>query len=119
MDTFRMFSGLHAVVIATICALSAAAILVARRTPLPPGPTATERAIGIGYLAAWVTTYSFLLFPPLHEPAKTFPFQLCHLNALAAAALLVTRAAWLRPIVVDDAQVERDKAAQENEPPAH
>lgn len=27
--------------------------------------------------------------------------------------------AKVRPIVVDDAQVERDKAAQENEPPAH
>ncbi|HEV8095892.1 MAG TPA: TIGR02206 family membrane protein, partial [Burkholderiales bacterium] len=41
----------------------------------------------------------FLLFPPLHEPAKTYPLQLCHLNALAAALLLITRWATLRPLV--------------------
>ena len=40
------------------------------------------------------------------------------LGILAVGAFFLVWA-WLRPIVVDDAQLERDKAAQENEPPAH
>jgi hypothetical integral membrane protein (TIGR02206 family) len=99
MDTFRMFTALHAVVLAAILGLTALAIVVARRGPQPLMPTPTERAIGLAYLAAWGTTYVFLLFPPLHEPAKTLPLQLCHWNALAAALLLATRWEWLRPIV--------------------
>jgi uncharacterized membrane protein YwaF len=99
MDTFRMFTALHAVALAAILGLTALAIVSARRAPRPPGPTPTERAIGLAYLAAWATTYVFLLFPPLHEPAKTLPLQLCHWNALAAALLLATRWGMLRPIV--------------------
>ena len=94
-----MFTGLHAVVLAAIFGITALAIAMARRSPLPAGPTAAERAVGIAYIVAWVTTYSFLLFPPLHEPAKTYPLQLCHWNALAAALLLATRWNALRPIV--------------------
>jgi hypothetical integral membrane protein (TIGR02206 family) len=99
MDTFqsfRMFSGMHALVLAVILALTLGAIAAARRWP---GAHEAERGLGWAYLAAWVTTYAFLLFPPLHEPAKTFPFQLCHLAALAAALLLITRWQWLRPLV--------------------
>jgi hypothetical integral membrane protein (TIGR02206 family) len=99
METFRAFTWLHASALAAIFALTAIAVAVARRRPLPAAPTATERAIGWAYLAAWVTTYTFLLFPPLHEPAKTYPLQLCHLNALAAALLLATGWRWLRPLV--------------------
>ena len=36
-----------------------------------------------------------------------------------AVALFFLAWARLRPIVVDDAEVEPDKAAQENDPPAH
>ena len=94
-----MFTGLHAAVLAAILGLTALAIAVARRSPPSPGPTATERAIGFAYLAAWATTYLFLLFPPLHDPPKTYPLQLCHWNAVAAALLLATRWRALRPIV--------------------
>ena len=94
-----MFTGLHATVLAAIIGLTALAIAIARRGPLPAAPTPTERAIGIAYLIAWATTYLFLLFPPLHDPAKTYPLQLCHWNALAAALLLATRWNALRPIV--------------------
>lgn len=96
MDGFRMFSGLHALVLASILALTASAIAAARRAR---NPRPVERAVGWAYVAAWLTTYGFLLFPPLHEPAKTYPLQLCHLAALAAAALLITRREWLRPLV--------------------
>ncbi len=94
-----MFTGLHAAVLAVIFTVTALAIMLARRNPLPLGPTPAERAIGIAYLATWVTTYVFLLFPPLHEPPKTYPLQLCHWNAVAAALLLATRWNALRPIV--------------------
>ena len=83
-----MFSGLHAVALVAIFALTAIAIRIARHSVKPPFPTPAERAVGIAYLAAWVMTYGFLLFAPLHEPAKTYPLQLCHWNAVAAALLL-------------------------------
>ena len=40
------------------------------------------------------------------------------LGITAGGAFFITWA-WLRPIVVDEAQVEKDKQAQENEPPVH
>lgn len=40
------------------------------------------------------------------------------IGILAVGAFFMTWAK-VRPIVVDDEKVERDKAAQENEPPAH
>jgi hypothetical integral membrane protein (TIGR02206 family) len=98
MDSFRMFSGLHAAALAAIFGLTAAAIWIARRSPMPASPTPAERAIGIAYLATWVTTYLFLLSGTLHEPAKTYPLQLCHWNAVAAALLLATRWSALRPV---------------------
>lgn len=91
-----MFSGMHALVLAAIFLLTAASIRISRPGP---DPSRTERAVGYAYLGAWFTTYAFLLFPPLHEPAKTYPFQLCHLTAFAAALLLITRRQWLRPLV--------------------
>jgi len=99
MDTFRMFGGLHATALAAIFGLTALAIAVARGAAPSREATSLERAIGIAYIAAWATTYFFLLFPPLHEPAKTYPLQLCHWNALAAALLLATRWQALRPVV--------------------
>lgn len=99
METFRAFTWLHAAALAAILALTAIAVVVASRRPLPAAPTATERALGWAYVAMWITTYTFLLFPPLHEPAKTYPLQLCHWNALTAALLLVTGWRWLRPLV--------------------
>jgi len=99
MDTFRMFTALHAAVLAAILGLTVLAIGIAHRRPPSPGPTAIERAVGIAYLAAWVTTYAYLLSGPLHDPPKTYPLQLCHWNALAAALLLATRWEMLRPIV--------------------
>jgi hypothetical integral membrane protein (TIGR02206 family) len=99
METFRAFTWLHAAALAAVFALTAIAVAVARRRPLPAAPTAMERAIGWAYMAAWVTTYTFLLLPPLHDPAKTYPLQLCHWNAFAAALLLATGWRWLRPLV--------------------
>lgn len=95
MDSFRMFSGLHALVLTAIVAITWAAVHLGRQRQ----SRTAERALGWAYVAAWFTTYLFLLFPPLSEPAKTLPLQLCHLTALAAAVLLITGWRWLRPLV--------------------
>ncbi len=73
--------------------------MIARRRAPAAAPTAGERLVGLAYLAAWGTTYVYFFFSPMHEPAKTLPLQLCHLTAAAAALLLVTRWAVLRPLV--------------------
>jgi hypothetical protein len=38
---------------------------------------------------------------------------------IAAVGVFFIVWAWVRPIVVDEAEVERDKQAQDNEPPTH
>jgi hypothetical integral membrane protein (TIGR02206 family) len=99
MESFEPFGWLHAAALVAIFALTALAVALARLQPLPAGPAAPERVVGWGYIAAWITTYTFLLLPPLHDPAKTYPLQLCHWNALAAGLLLATGWRWLRPLV--------------------
>lgn len=98
-SSFRAFTPTHAAVLAAIAILTAAAIHLRRRSPAAPAATPGERLIGWAYLAAWVTTYVYLFFSDLHEPAKTLPLQLCHWTALGAALLLITRWTMLRPIV--------------------
>ena len=92
MEAFQAFSPLHAAVLLAIAASTAIAVMAARRSGIrrTDAPTAAERLVGFAYLAAWLTTYAFLLFPPLHDPARTYPFQLCHLAALTAALRLIS-----------------------------
>ena len=99
METFRAFGVLHAATLGAIAGLTVLAILVARRRPPAPPATPAERAVGWAYLSAWGTTYTYLFFSPLHEPAKTLPLQLCHITAALAALLLITRWELLRPLV--------------------
>ena len=99
MDTFRSFSALHAAALGAIALLVMLAIVLARRRGPTPRATPIERALGWAYLAAWVTTFTFLAFPPLLDPPKTYPLQLCHWTGVAAAAYLITRSSVLRPIV--------------------
>jgi len=99
MESFRALSATHAAVLAAIALLTLLAVRAARRRAAAPHARAGERLVGWAYLAAWVTTYLFLFFSSLHEPAKTLPLQLCHLTAAAAALLLITRWPMLRPIV--------------------
>ena len=99
LQAFRAFSALHAVTLVAIATLTGLAILVARIRGPSQRASPAERLVGWAYLAAWVTTYSYFLFSPLHEPAKTLPLQLCHITAALAALLLITRWQWLRPLV--------------------
>jgi hypothetical integral membrane protein (TIGR02206 family) len=96
MEIFRAFSPLHAGAVALIAVLTLAAILVRRRRPpepLAPGPI--ERVVGLGFLAMWLTTYAYLLFPPLRDLPTTLPLHMCHLAAATAPLVLLT--AW-RPL---------------------
>lgn len=99
METFRAYTALHAAALCAIALATVIAIALARRRTPAPQATAVERALGWAYPAAWGTTYAYFFFSPLHEPAKTLPLQLCHLNAFAAALLLIIRWPPLRPIV--------------------
>lgn len=91
METFRAFSALHAATLAVLAALVLAAVAVRRRRPSEPlAPSAAERAVALGFLAAWVTTYAYLLVPPLRDLPTTLPLHLCHLAALNAPLVLLT-----------------------------
>jgi hypothetical protein len=87
MDTFRMFTALHAAVLAAILGLTALAIGIARRGP--PSPRSDgNRACGRNGLSRGLGhDLRVPAFRPLHDPPKTYPLQLCHWNALAAALL--------------------------------
>ena len=99
MESFAAFGALHAAALGAIAALTVFAITMAKRRGPSPRPTAFERAVGWGYLAAALTTYSYFALSPMHEPSKTLPLQLCHLTAVAAALLLLTRHRVLRALV--------------------
>lgn len=99
METFRPFSLLHGATLLGIAILIGLAVFAARRRGPLRIASPLERCVGWAYLAAWVTTYGYFFTSSLHEPAKTLPLHLCHLTAAAAALLLITRRAFLRPIV--------------------
>jgi hypothetical integral membrane protein (TIGR02206 family) len=100
MESFRSFSGLHAAVLAVIAALTAIAIMIRRRhAPADAPPTPVERAVGAAYLALWVGTFVWLLFPPRHDPGTTYPLQLCHLCGACAALVLLTAQRGLRAVL--------------------
>jgi len=99
VETFRAFSALHLAVLAAIGALMALAVAVGLRRAHLPTPGPVERVIACTYAAAWIVTFGFHLFPPLHDPLKTYPLQMCHLTALAAAMLLIYGRRPLRAIV--------------------
>ena len=100
MQDFAAFSFLHGATLATIAALTLAAIVVRRRrapAPLPPG--SIERTVAYGYLVLWVGAFVWLRFGPLYDPPTTYPLQLCHWCGAAAALVLVTAHPLLRAMV--------------------
>lgn len=93
MQTFAAGSALHALALAVIVALAATAIVVRRRQGAGArSPSPVERTIGFGYLALALGTFTWLTFPPQHNPLATWPLQLCHwAAAIAALSLTSTR----------------------------
>jgi hypothetical integral membrane protein (TIGR02206 family) len=99
-DTFTAFGATHAAAVVTIALLTAIAIMVRRRRqphPRPAGPL--EVAIGIAYIALWIGAFLWLWRGPLHDPATTYPLQLCYWCAVAAAIVLITAHPLLRAFV--------------------
>ena len=96
VQSFAAHTPLHALVLATIATVTALAVVVRRRRPpWPLTPGRFERAIGGGYLLLWIGTFTWLLFPPQHDPPTTYPLQLCHwAAAIAALALLTGHRLW-------------------------
>jgi hypothetical integral membrane protein (TIGR02206 family) len=99
-ETFTAFGALHAMMLTLIALVTAVAILVRRRRPPQPlPPSRIEVAIGVAYLALWIGAFLWLWRGPLHEPATTYPLQLCHWCAVAASFVLITAHPVLRPFV--------------------
>ena len=100
MAKFAAFSPLHLAALATIAFLTVFAIMVRRRRDpavRPPGPI--EQAVAYGYLALWTGGFLWLRFGPLYDPPTTYPLQLCHWCAAAAALVLLTGHPLLRAAV--------------------
>lgn len=100
MQDFSAFSALHFATLATIAAITLLAIVVRRQRPawpLTPGPL--ERAFGFGYLGLFVGGFVWLWLGPLHDPPTTYPLQLCHWCAAAAALVLLNGNVLLRAML--------------------
>ncbi len=100
MDSFAAYSALHFLAVATIAGLTGWAIRDRRRRPPVPVPTGPlERTVGYAYLVLWIGAFVWLRFGPLYDPPTTWPLQLCHLCAAAAAIVLISAHPLLRPVV--------------------
>ncbi len=100
MQTFAAYSWLHWCALLAIAAITGIAVAVRRRRapqPLPAG--AAERAIGYAYLLWWTGGFVYLRFGPLYDAATTYPLQMCHWCAAAAALVLVSANPVLRAFV--------------------
>ena len=97
MQSFQAFSLLHLVAVAAIAAITAIAIAIRRQRPPAPLPASgMERAVAFAYLAWWIGGFAWLRMGPLYDPPTTYPLQLCHWCAAAAALVLVTAHPMLR-----------------------
>ncbi len=100
MQTFAAYTGLHWLCLVAIAAVTGVAVAVRRRrAPQPRPASAIERAVGYAYLAWWIGGFLYLRFGPLYDPPTTYPLQMCHWCAAAAAVVLVTAHPVLRAFV--------------------
>jgi len=100
MDSFAAYSWLHLAAVLVIAAITALAIAIRRRRPPTPLPASrVQRAIGYAYLAWWVGAFTFLRLGPLYDAPTTYPLQMCHWCAAAAAIVLITANPVLRAFV--------------------
>ena len=91
MQTFAPFSPLHAIAVATIALVCAAAIAWRRRRGDGPAARRAEAGVAGAYLVLWAGTFLWLPTRPDFAPATDLPLQLCHWTAFTAALALATR----------------------------
>lgn len=97
MDNFRPFTLTHLLMLAAIVAVAWVFIALARQRPRSAG--SLERALGIANLVMWLLAHGWWLLPPRLDPATTLPLHLCHLTAVIASAVLLTRWHWPRVLL--------------------
>ncbi|MDH5534482.1 MAG: TIGR02206 family membrane protein, partial [Betaproteobacteria bacterium] len=96
MDVFEPFTPIHALAFAGVAAAAWLFAAVGRRTP---APTSLERGFAIANLAIWIAAHGWWILPPQLDPATTLPLQLCHITAVVASLVLLTRRHALRVLL--------------------
>ncbi|MGA0024997.1 MAG: TIGR02206 family membrane protein [Burkholderiales bacterium] len=99
MDSFRAFSITHALAVATLALLIVVWIAATRKAPASAGPSAVERALAWINLAIWFAAHLWWIIPPALDVRTTLPLQLCHVAAILASVVLLTRRRWARTLV--------------------
>lgn len=97
-DAFRAFSATHALAVITLALLIAAWIAIARKTPAA-APTPFERVLAWINLAIWFAAHLWWIIPPALDLRTTLPLQLCHIAAILASVVLLTRERRARTLV--------------------
>ncbi|MGE0556702.1 MAG: TIGR02206 family membrane protein [Burkholderiales bacterium] len=98
-DAFRAFTATHALAVITLGLLIAAWIVLTPKTPASARPSPLERALAWSNLAIWFAAHLWWIIPPALELRTTLPLQLCHVAAVLASVVLLTRRRWARTLV--------------------
>ncbi len=99
MDAFRPFSTAHAAALIAIAAACWLFVAVGRGQRNDACPTGLEKTLAIANLVLWTAAHGWWLMPPRLDLATTLPLQLCHLIAVIASLVLLTRRHWLRVLL--------------------
>ncbi len=96
MDAFQPFTPTHALALAGIAAAAWGFVAAGRRAS---EPTVLERTLAWTNLAIWIAAHGWWVVPPQLDWATTLPLQLCHITAVVASLVLLTRRHALRALL--------------------
>lgn len=96
MEKFELFSLTHALALAGIAGIAWLCAATERRAA---APTALERTAAWANLAIWIAAHGWWVLPPQLDAATTLPLQLCHVTAVIASLVLLTRRHALRVLL--------------------
>lgn len=99
MDAFRPFSITHGAALIVIAAACSLFVAVGRGQRNDVRPTALEKTLAITSLVLWTAAHGWWLVPPRFDLATTLPLQLCHIVAVIASLVLLTRRHRLRALL--------------------
>lgn len=98
MEPFRAFTLTHGAAVLVIVLLITLWITIGLRQRAD-NPTPLERKLAWINLAIWFAAHLWWVIPPALDIKTTLPLQLCHVAAVVASLLLLTRRRWIRTLV--------------------